>query len=91
MKFEWDEQKRQNNIRKHGVDFARCLHVFAETTVTMVDDRSNYGEERFVTMGLLDGRVVVIVHTETSTTIRLISARKATRREEFLFYKSLDN
>lgn len=63
MKVEWDERKRKTNLRKHGIDFVGCEAIFAGTTKTMIDDREDYGEERFITFGLLDGRVVAVVHT----------------------------
>lgn len=71
------------------IDFVDCEEVFAGFTVTIQDDRFDYGESRFVTLGLLEGRVVSIVHTETEEIIRIISARKATRREQNLFFESL--
>ena len=89
MLFEWDEAKRRSNIRKHGIDFIGIEGVFAGTTVTMLDDRYDYGEPRFVTLGLLKGRVVVIAHTETAEVIRIISVRKATKNEEANYFKEI--
>lgn len=57
----------------------------------MVDDRRDYGEERFVTLGLLEGRVVAVVHTETADTIRVISIRKATKHEQALFFEGIQD
>jgi len=54
MNIEWDERKRETNLRKHGIDFVGCPAVFAGTTKTVVDDRGDYDEERFVTFGLLE-------------------------------------
>jgi uncharacterized protein (DUF4415 family) len=65
VRYEWDEAKRQSNIRKHGIDFIGIHTVFAGRTVTVLDDRFDYGENRFVTLGLLSGRVVVVSHMET--------------------------
>jgi len=89
MLFEWDEAKRQSNIQKHGIDFIGIEGVFAGTTVTILDDRFDYGESRFITLGLLSGRVVVIAHTETHEVIRIISVRKATRDEEASYFKEI--
>lgn len=89
MNFEWDEAKRQSNIRKHGVDFADLKPLFDGATGTIPDDRFEYGEDRFVTFGLLNGIVLTIVHTETDTVIRIISARKATRHEERNYFKEI--
>jgi len=67
VSFEWDEAKRRSNLRRHGIDFADLAEVFAGDPFTILDDRYDYSEERFSTLGLLRGRVVVIVHTETET------------------------
>ncbi len=88
MRFEWDEVKRRRNLRRHGIDFVGCDEVFGGYTVTVEDDRFDHGESRFVTLGLLEGRVVSIVHTETDEIIRIISVRKATRREQRLYFES---
>jgi uncharacterized protein len=69
MRYEWDEAKRLANIQKHGIDFVGIEKVFAGTTLTILDDRFDYGEPRFMTLGLLRGRVVVIAHTETPQVI----------------------
>jgi uncharacterized DUF497 family protein len=87
IKFEWDEVKRLANIRKHGIDFLDAPEVFAGETLTIKDIRFDYCETRYVTMGLLKGRVVVIAHTERADRIRIISARKATRNEELAFFQ----
>ena len=89
MRFEWDEAKRESNLLKHGIDFIDVEKVFEGEIITILDDRFDYGEDRFITLGLLDGRVVLIVHTETDNLIRLISARKATRNEEISYFKEI--
>ena len=89
MKFEWDEAKRQANLAKHGIDFADVEPLFDEPTVTTLDERFDYGEERFVTFGLLNGMVLTVVHTETDTVIRLISARKAAKNEEKNYFEEI--
>ena len=91
MRFEWDEVKRQNNLAKHGVDFADLEPLFDGDTVTVVDDRFDYGEDRFITLGLVNGIVLVVVHTESRTAIRIISARKATKNEEKSYFKEIAN
>ena len=89
MEFDWDEPKRKANLRDHGIDFVGIETVFEGETVTILDDRFDYGEQRFVTFGILDGRVVAVVHTETDKLIRIISVRKATRNEEKSYYKEI--
>ncbi len=78
--FEWDEQKARTNERKHGVDFADAAAVLEdERGVTIYDELSAVGEQRFVTLGRDSlGRVVVVAYTWPGPNVRLISARKAT-------------
>jgi uncharacterized protein len=89
VQYEWDEAKRQSNIQKHGIDFIGIEKVFAGETVTILDDRIDYGETRFVTVGLLNGLAVVVTHTETDEVIRIISARKATKNEQIRYFKQI--
>ena len=91
MEFEWDENKRKANIRKHGIDFVDIPVVFDGETVTIEDERFAYGEQRFVTLGLLQGRVVAVVHTERADHIRIISARKATKYEQRSYFSQIAN
>ena len=79
--FSWSAAKRVSNLDRHGLDFVHAERVFAGLTFTFEDDRFDHGEQRFVTLGLLDGMPVSLVHTETSHEIRVISFRKATTRE----------
>ncbi len=73
MEFAWDESKRISNLRKHSIDFSDVPAVFDGSIVTVEDDRFDYGEGRFVTFGLLQGRVIAVVHTESEDSIRVIS------------------
>lgn len=82
IRFEWDEAKREANLRKHGVDFRDVPEVFAGETVTEPDTRFDYEESRFNTIGFLEGRPVIVSHTEEGSTYRIISARKLTKKEE---------
>ena len=84
--FEWDEGKRQANIRKHAIDFVDVPEIFDGAILTIEDTRFDYGEARFVTIGLLRGRAVVVVHTERGGKMRVISARKATRYETKAYF-----
>jgi hypothetical protein len=88
MKFEWDEVKRQTNLRDHNLDFADAEIIFSGIVFTFEDDRFAYGEDRFITMGLLRETVVVIAHTERNERVRLISMRKATRNEQRLYFEN---
>jgi len=89
MRFRWDERKRKSNLSDHGFDFRDAPRVLEGPTFTFEDDRFNYEEQRFVTLGFLGGVVVSIVHTETPEVIRVISFRRATRREETILFQSL--
>ena len=92
MRFTWDEAKRRANARAHGLDFSDAARVFDGLAFTYEDDRFAYGEQRFVTLGLLKGVPVSLVHTETPVEIRVISFRRATNHEaEILFSKIQDH
>lgn len=91
IKYQWEEAKRRRNLRKHGIDFVGCEVVFEGHTLTMEDNRFDYDECRFVTLGLFKGRVVAIAHTETEYVIRIISIRKATTREQQFYFESLED
>jgi uncharacterized DUF497 family protein len=89
MQFEWDEKKRRANLAKHGIDFADLAPLFSGLTITVLDSRYDYGEFRFITLGILNGIAMTVAHTETGEVIRIISARKATRYEEESYYKEI--
>ena len=86
MRFIWDESKRISNLNKHDLDFALTYLVFEQDTFTFEDNRIAYNERRFVTLGLLNGIVVVVIHTETDDVIRVISLRKAVKNEQKLYF-----
>ena len=83
MDFEWDDAKAEANERKHGITFPGAMTVFADPlSVTGYDPQHADDEDRFLTMGTsLDGRLIVVSHTDRADSIRVISARGATRRE----------
>ncbi len=82
MQFEWDDTKNIVNIRKHGIDFVDATEVFEHPMLIRRDDREDYGEERWTGIGLMRMHTIVVVYVEKHYDIvRLISARKATRRE----------
>jgi uncharacterized protein len=91
MQFAWDARKRESNLVKHGFDFVDVPDVFEGATLTFEDDRFAYGEQRFITYGLLRGRVVVIAHTESENEVRVISMREGTKREQIIFFKNLSD
>ena len=89
MIFEWDEAKNDSNFAKHGLDFADAEQVLTSPGVTFVDSRFDYGEERLITLGLLAGRVIIVAHAPRGYTTRIISMRKANRREQKIYEKRL--
>lgn len=91
MEFTWSEAKRAVNLKAHGLDFVDAARVFEGATYTFEDDRFSYGEQRFVTLGLLAGIPVSIAHTESEHEIRVISFRKATKREAQIYFDAIQN
>ena len=89
MRFSWTESKRVRNLKDHGLDFLDTPRVFEGVTFIFEDDRFTYREQRFVTLGLLAGVPVSIVHTENEHEIRIISFRKATSRETQIFFEQI--
>jgi uncharacterized DUF497 family protein len=89
IEFTWSEAKRDSNKATHDLDFIDAVCVFTGVTFTYEDNRFCYGERRYITFGLLDGTPVSIVHTETTHEIRIISFRKATRREAEIYFDEI--
>ena len=90
MDFEWDERKARQNKGKHGVPFDYAAGVFLDPhRLDARDDRRNYGEERRVTLGAIEGRLFAVAYTLRDKTIRLISARKANERERRRYNETL--
>ena len=82
MEFEWDEEKRQKVIKERGVDFVYAAQIFENEVLTRIDDRNNYGEVGWISLGLIDGECFVVVHTERNDSTRLITAWKGGRDEQ---------
>ena len=89
MHFEWDQAKADSNRAKHRVDFGEAATVFGDSlSITINDPLHSFGEERFVTIGMSDrGQLLVVVHIDRGNTVRIISARKATRQEKKQYEK----
>lgn len=81
MEFVWDEDKRQKNLEQRGVDFLYAALIFEGETLTKEDDRENYGEIRFISLGLIDDVPYVVVHTERDGKTRLITGWKGGRKD----------
>ncbi|MDE2337659.1 MAG: BrnT family toxin [Gammaproteobacteria bacterium] len=89
--YAWDEAKRRVNLRKHGIDFRDAPKIFRGFTLTAEDDREFYGEQRFLTLGLLEDQVVSVAHAERGKDIRIISIRKATKHEARFYFSHITN
>jgi uncharacterized DUF497 family protein len=89
MELEFDQDKRHKTLLERGLDFARASEVFEGIHFTGQDSRVNYEEDRFITVGWLDARLVVLVWTPRGEVRRIISMRKANDREKALFTRHL--
>lgn len=87
MRFQWDTDKAKLNLNKHGVSFEEATTVFGDVlALTFVDPEHSQSETRFRTLGLSNSQeLLVVIHTEQLETIRIISARKATRNEREIY------
>ena len=90
MNFEWDEEKRLANIRKHGVDFLDAALVFEGETIEWVDDRDDYGEERIIALGLSGLNVLRLTFTLRGEIIRIISVQRASKNDQKRYVKTVD-
>ncbi len=92
IRFEWDENKNDANVEKHGFDFEDASQVFNSPMLVAADMRQNYDESRWIGLGLLEHRVVVVIYTYRNVdTIRIISMRKASQYERFHYEEFLRN
>jgi uncharacterized DUF497 family protein len=89
VRFEWDERKNQANIRKHGFDFADAWEIFQAPMLMALDTREDYDEDRWVGIGFLKERIIVIVFAEQTDAIRIISLRKALKHERIKFEEAI--
>lgn len=91
MRFEWDEAKSVANKRKHHVSFEIAARVFLDPNrIEIFDDREDYGEDRWITIGLVDPVLLVVVYTlrgAKGEVIRLISARRANEQEQEAYHQ----
>jgi hypothetical protein len=87
--FEWDDDKAASNFAKHGVSFDEARAVFRDPfAIELLDDREDYGEDRFILIGVSMSEILVVVHTERNERNRLISARRAEPNEQRFYYDS---
>lgn len=87
--FEWNGQKATSNLAKHGVSFEDAKAVFRDPfAVELLDDRHDYGEERYILIGRALNNVLVVVYTERNDINRIISARRAEPNEQRFYYET---
>jgi uncharacterized DUF497 family protein len=92
MNFEWDEAKSRANIRKHGFDFAEAEEMFRRALLVRPDTRQDYGEERWIAIGMIQNRVAFVAFAECpDDTIRIISLRKANHEERQEYESAIQN
>jgi hypothetical protein len=94
VRFEWDPAKSDANLRARGFDFAFAAQIFDSPTVEVEDRREDYGERRFVAIGLADGRYPTVVYTDRTDAAGepvtwIISARRSTRRERTIYQETI--
>ena len=87
--FSWDEKKRTLNLAKHGIDFRDAEIIFDGPLVTVEDMREDYGERRYIALGLLAGVVISLAYSERGDRIRIISIRKALKHEARFFFSQI--
>jgi uncharacterized DUF497 family protein len=92
LTFEWDSRKARSNLAKHGVGFQEASTIFGDPlSLTIPDPEHSLSEERYITVGrAFSGKLLVVVHTERGDNIRIISARRASRRERKFYEKIIE-
>lgn len=91
LEFEWDDEKARGNAAKHGISFDEATAVFRDPhALELIDSRFDYGEERYITIGLSARGVLTVANTSRGERIRLISARKATKEEARAYVENRD-
>ena len=87
--FEWDEAKAAANIRKHKISFQEARRVFDDLFILIEQDlNEDFGEDRYIATGLVEGVLLTVIYTERGVRIRIISARKADSNEQREYYRS---
>lgn len=88
LQFEWDAAKAEENLKKHGVSFLTAAAIFLNERLERIDDREDYGEERWIVLGRVTREVYRVVYTwRAQNLVRIISAQRASRHEEEIYYR----
>lgn len=85
MDFDWDEDKRQTNLAKHGIDFVRAKEIWEGPVLEIPSAQTHHAEARYLALGVVDGEVIAVVFTWRRRIRRIISARKARNNEKALY------
>jgi uncharacterized DUF497 family protein len=88
MRFDWDPEKRVENLRKHDIDFVAAVGIFDGPILERHDDRFDYDEIRMAAIGIVDGIEIVVYYTDRGDVRRIFSARKATKHERKVYYQA---
>lgn len=87
LEFEWDKNKAEMNLSKHGIAFQHAVKAFSDHfAIELIDEREDYGEERINLIGMCDGVILHVAYTERGERIRIISARRAEKHEQEYYY-----
>lgn len=89
LEFTWDESKRALNLWKHRIDFIDAIGVFEGYMLLQLDRRRDYGEDRWLGIGILRGRVVTVVFAEKDGLVRIISARRSAKHEIKAYFQKI--
>jgi uncharacterized DUF497 family protein len=89
--FEWDPAKEEKNVRERDLDFTMASRIWDRPVLEMIDGRRDYGETRIMAFGKIDGRLIAVLFTWRGVRRRIISARKANRREQRRFEAEIRN
>jgi len=88
LKFDWDKSKAKDNYAKHGISFELAKDVFKDPfAIEFLDDRQDYGEERYVIIGMVQSHVLYVGYAEREDLCRIISARRATKHEQEFYFQ----
>ena len=88
LEFEWDETKAKGNLEKHGVSFLTAAAIFSNERLELIDDREDYGELRWIALGRVGIEVYRVVFTwRSENLIRVVTAQKASKDEEEIYYR----
>jgi uncharacterized DUF497 family protein len=88
MELEWDDDKNSKNLMKHGFHFRDAPQIFSDYYLEKLDTRADYGEDRWIVLGVIQGVVAVLVYTERREKLRPISLRKATAKERAVYERT---